>query len=157
MPLPTFSYHHPDQSATINTEARLSTSKKIITHWSFRRWLALLSNKALIFCIKVCTLHFKHNAIPHLTDQSIGLPRWRSGIDSACQCMSHRKHGFNSWVRKILWSRKWKPTLAFSPRKFHGWRSQAGYSPWSHKESDKSEWLSMHALLFLGSFFKMKV
>ena len=26
--------------------------------------------------------------------------------------------------------------------KFHGWRSLVGYSPWCHKESDTTEWLS---------------
>ena len=31
-----------------------------------------------------------------------GLPRWLSGKDSACQCRSHRRHGFDPWVGKIL-------------------------------------------------------
>jgi len=30
-----------------------------------------------------------------------GLPRWLSGKESACQCRRCRRHGFNSWVRKI--------------------------------------------------------
>ena len=29
-----------------------------------------------------------------------------------------------------------QPTLVFLPRKSHGQRSLAGYSPWDHKESD---------------------
>ena len=37
----------------------------------------------------------------------VGLPRWQSGKESACQC---RRHGFNSWLRKIPW-RKWQPLL----------------------------------------------
>ena len=36
-----------------------------------------------------------------------GLPWWLSGKKSACQC---RRHGFDSWVRKILWRRKWQLT-----------------------------------------------
>ena len=48
---------------------------------------------------------------------------------------------FDPWVRKILWRRKQQPTPLFLPRKSHGWRSLAGYSPWSHKESDRTEWL----------------
>ena len=32
-------------------------------------------------------------------------------------------------VRKIAWRRKWQPTPAFLPGKFHGQRSLAGYSP----------------------------
>ena len=30
-------------------------------------------------------------------------------------------------------------TPVFLPRKFHGQRSLAGYSPWGHKESDMTE------------------
>ena len=30
-------------------------------------------------------------------------------------------------------------TLVFLPREFHGQRSLADYSPWSHKESDTTE------------------
>ena len=44
--------------------------------------------------------------------------------------------GFNPWVGKIRWRRKWQPTPVFLPRKFHGWMSLVGYSPWGHKELD---------------------
>ena len=40
---------------------------------------------------------------------------------------------------KILWSRKWQPTLVFLPGKLCGQRSLASYSPWGHKESDMTE------------------
>ena len=53
-----------------------------------------------------------------------------------CQC---RRQGFDLWVRKIPWRRKWQPTPVFLPGKFHGQRSLAGYSPGSHKESDMTE------------------
>ena len=53
-------------------------------------------------------------------------------------------------LRKQLWavggggcSRKWQPTPIYLPGKFHRQRSLAGYSPWSHKESDVTELLSM--------------
>ena len=42
--------------------------------------------------------------------------------------------------------RKWQLTPVLLPRKFHGWRSLVGYSPWSHKESDMTEWLPFHFL-----------
>ena len=32
----------------------------------------------------------------------------------------------------------------FLPGEFHGQRSLAGYSPWSHEESDMTERLSTH-------------
>ena len=53
-------------------------------------------------------------------------PWWISGKECTCQC---RRHGFNTWVRKIPWRRKWQPTPVFSPGKSHGQRSLAGYSP----------------------------
>jgi len=42
----------------------------------------------------------------------------------------------NSWVGMIPWSRKQQPTPVFLPRKFHGQRTLAGYSPWGRRESD---------------------
>ena len=68
-----------------------------------------------------------------------GLPRWLSGKESACQCRKCKSCGFDSWARKIPWSRKWKPTPIFLPGKSHGQKSLAGYNPWSHK-SDMTEW-----------------
>ena len=78
----------------------------------------------------------------HNSKHTKGLPRWHSGKESTCQC---RRHGFKPWVRKISWSRKWQLIPVFLPGKFHGQRSLAGYNPWGHKESDMTEWLSMHA------------
>ena len=69
----------------------------------------------------------------------IGLPRWLSCKESACQC---RRCWFDCRVVKIPWRRKWQPTPVFSPRKSHGQRSLAGYSPWGHKESDITERLN---------------
>ena len=47
--------------------------------------------------------------------------------------------GFNPWVGKISWRRKWQPTPVFLPGKSHGRRSLVGYSLWGHKESDTTE------------------
>ena len=45
--------------------------------------------------------------------------------ESACQC---RRPGFDPWVGKIPWRRKWKPTPVFLPGEFHGQRNLVGYS-----------------------------
>ena len=37
--------------------------------------------------------------------------------------------------------REWQPPLVFLPGEFHGQRSLVGYSPWSHKVLDTTEWL----------------
>ena len=50
--------------------------------------------------------------------------------------------GFDSWVRKIPWRRKWQPIPVFLPGESHGQRSLAGYGPCGHKESDTSEGLT---------------
>ena len=66
----------------------------------------------------------------------VGLPRWLSGKESACQCRGPR---FNPWVRKIPCRRKWQPTPVFLPGESHGQRSLVGYRTWSHRETDTTE------------------
>ena len=40
------------------------------------------------------------------------------------KCLSTMpRPGFDPWVRKIPWRRKWQPTPVLLPRKSHGWRS----------------------------------
>ena len=63
-----------------------------------------------------------------------GFPRDATGKESACQCRRHGiQCGFDPWVKKISWSRKWHPIPVFLPAKFHGQRSLAGYCPWGSK------------------------
>ena len=50
--------------------------------------------------------------------------------------------GFNPWVGKIPWRRKWQSTPVLLPGKSHGQRSLVGYSPWGRKELDTTEWLN---------------
>ena len=74
-----------------------------------------------------------------LRSEDQGLPWWLSGKEPSCQC---RRCGFDPWVRKIPWRRKWQPTAVFFPGKSHGQRSLAGYSPWGHKELDTTWWIN---------------
>ena len=46
---------------------------------------------------------------------------------------------------------KWQPTPVFLPGKSHGRRRLVGYSPWSHKESDTTEWLHFTSNICQGS------
>ena len=59
------------------------------------------------------------------------------------QNLQCRRLGFDPWVGKIPWRRKWQPTPGFLPGKSLGQRSLVGYSPWGRKESDTTEWLSL--------------
>ena len=51
------------------------------------------------------------------------------GKEPACQCRRHKRGGFDPWVDKIPWRRKWQPTPAFLPGESHEWRSLVGYNP----------------------------
>ena len=65
------------------------------------------------------------------------------GLDGRV-CLQCRRLGFNPWVRKIPWKRKWQPTTVSLPGKSQGWRSLSGCSPWGPKESDMTEQLLFH-------------
>ena len=57
-------------------------------------------------------------------------------VKNPLQC---RRPGFDLWVGKIPWRRTLRAIPEFLPGEFHGQRSLAGYSPWGHKELDKTE------------------
>ena len=59
---------------------------------------------------------------------STGHPRWLRDKGSTCQC---RRCGFNPWVGKIPWRRKWQPTPELLPGKSQGQGRLVGYSPFS--------------------------
>ena len=59
-------------------------------------------------------------------------------VDSNCLRYSYIEY-VNPWVGKIPWRRAWQATPVLLPGNTHGQRSLAGYSPWSHKESDMTE------------------
>ena len=54
-------------------------------------------------------------------------------------CLQCRRPGFDPWVGKIPWRRKWQSTPVLLPGKSHGQRSLVGYSPWGREESDMTE------------------
>ena len=56
-----------------------------------------------------------------------------------------RRRGFDPWVGKIPWRRKWLPTPVFLSGESHGQKSLVGCSPWGCRESDTAEPLSTHA------------
>ena len=48
--------------------------------------------------------------------------------------------GFDLWVGKIPWRRKWQPTPVCLPgKKSHGQMSLVGYSPWGRRESNTTK------------------
>ena len=53
-----------------------------------------------------------------------------------------------TWVQSLGWENPLEKKMAthstLLPRKFHGWRSLGGYSPWGHNASDMTERLHFH-------------
>ena len=66
-----------------------------------------------------------------------GFPGCASGKEPTCLCRKHKRRRFDPRVKKIPWRRARPPTPVFLPGESHGQRSLVGYSPQSHKESDK--------------------
>ena len=58
---------------------------------------------------------------------------WLSGKESTFQCRRRKRRGFDPWVRKSPWRRKWQPTPVFLPGKYQGQRNLVGYSPWGSR------------------------
>ena len=78
---------------------------------------------------------------------TLGFPGGAGGKEPASQCRPcrrYKRHSFDPWNRKVLWSRKRQPAPVFLPGEFHRQRSLAGYSPWGSQT-----YLSMHTSLHL--------
>ena len=79
------------------------------------------------------------------------------GWDGKSVCLQCSRPGFDAWVGKIPWRRKWQPTPGLLPGKSHGQRSLVGYSPWGRKESDMTERLHFRRETKKGKMkFKLK-
>ena len=53
--------------------------------------------------------------------------------DSVKNLPAMGRPGFDPWVRKILWRKKWPPTPVFFPGESQGQRSLVGFSLWVSK------------------------
>ena len=113
--------------------------KEVSTHSSILAW-RILRTEEPDGLYSMGSQRIRHDWATHPHRGCKGLPWWLSSKES-CKC---RKYGFNLWVRKIPWRRKWQPTPVLLPGESHGWRSLAGYGPWGCKESDTTEWLHFH-------------
>ena len=107
-----------------------------MTFWGFGSELRYVST--MVYVLDTDTPMSK----PHVNQFAMvtkGFPSGSAGKEPACQCRRCKRRGFNPWVRKIPWRKKWQPTPVFLPGKFHGQRSLVVYIPWGRKESDATE------------------
>ena len=93
-------------------------------------------------------LHNDHHSKSgwHPTLHSYHIFDFPGGLDSKVSCLQCRRPGFDPWVGKILWRRKWQPTPVLLPGKSHGQRNVVGYCPRGRKELDMTERLHFLSL-----------
>ena len=84
--------------------------------------------KTLVVCVCVCLEHvfflYFHGLsltfIPITNRSSHSLHDFPGGSDGKSVCLQCGRPGFNPWVGKIPWRRKWQPTPVLLPWKSHG-------------------------------------
>ena len=85
------------------------------------------------------------------THQEFSLfPGGANGKEPACQSRRLKRRGFDPYVRKVSWRRKWHPTPVFLPGESHEQRSLVSYSPWRHKGLGMTE-ATWHTFVEFGS------
>lgn len=78
-----------------------------------------------------------------------GFPGGARDTEPAFQFRKHKRRGFDSWIKKVPWSRKRQPTLVFLLEKSHGLRSCLTLKPErrtyakSQKKAEGNEKLQM--------------
>ena len=71
---------------------------------------------------------------------NVGLPQWLRSKECACNA-GNGWCGFDTWIRKTPWRRKWQPISLFLPEKSNGLRSLLGYSQTWLKNKNES-WIT---------------
>ena len=81
--------------------------------------LALCLSKYVLVCLCLWVIFLSHKGFP-------------CGSDGKVSAYNEGDPGFDPWVEKFPWRRKWQSTPGFLPGKSHGRRSLVGCSPWGH-------------------------
>ena len=127
---------------------------RFLVHLRSGQWLPLALSQLFSnhhggwFILQIAVLGaLIHNWRPELADGSdiscLLLQQIFSFPSSGSESASYAGHlGSVSGSGRSPGEREWLPTPVFLPGEFHGWRSLAGYSPWSRKESDTTEQLT---------------
>ena len=82
----------------------------------------------------------------------LGLPSQLSQQRICPQC---RRPGFDSWVWKIPWRRKWQLIPVFLPGKSHGQRSLASYCPRGRKSQTWQRLNRHHSFIYFFETWAM--
>ena len=101
-----------------------TVEKEIATHSSILAWRIPWTEEPGRFPVRGVT-RVRNNLATKPPPPYVytGFPGSASGKGPAFQCRRLMSLGFNPWVRKIPWKRKWQPTPVFLPSKTYGQRN----------------------------------
>ena len=104
----------------------------------------------------------KLNRRLQLTTRVSHLCQWLEFAYKQQFCLQCRRLGFDSWVGKIPWRKKWQPTPVFLPGEFHGQRKLSGLQSGGSQESDMTEQLNYYSpmeqfILYLRFFREWQI
>ena len=103
----TFTFHFP------------ALEKEMATHSSVLAW-RIPGTGSLVGCCLWGRTESDTTEATAAAAAAAGLPWWLSSKESPCR---YRRCGFDPWVRKIPWRRKWQHTPLFLSEKSHGQRN----------------------------------
>ena len=114
----------------------------------------------LFVCVCVCVYLFRNGISGSIFSFLRNLQTWRlsskESAYSAGDYLQYRRHGFDPWFWKIIWRKKWQPTLVFLLGTFHGQRSLVGtvheVTKVRHDLTTKPQWL--HRFIFPPTMYK---
>ena len=118
------------------------------SHCSHRIHVVVLQNLVLYFTPYLFTLI--QLFIMGSSDLFLGFPGGATDKEPQCQCRRPQRRGFDPWVRKLPWRRKWQPAPVFLPGKSHGQRSRLGYSPRGHRVRHDWSYLACPCMLIFS-------
>ena len=101
----------------------------------------IFSSLIIFFIVLLHQLIFQVSVQSHYLHEGASLVA--QSVKILLQC---RRPGFDSWVGKIPWRRKWQPTSVCLPGVSRGQRSLTGHSPWGHKAGINP---NIHYVLFI--------
>ena len=95
---------------------------ELIDLWLFFIWVRNIVKAEFLRFLQIILPHHFAVVLDQMTllSEGFGLFRWLSGKEPTCQCRKHRRHGFDPWVRKISWRRKWQAMPIFFFGQSHG-------------------------------------
>ena len=108
----------------------LSCFIRSLSGWSLSWSVILQHRKGRLIRVKfLAPCHTAHKCqYPGFEPKKYGDMGFLGGTSSkepACQWRKHKRCGFDPWVRKIPWRRRWQPAPVFLPGNSHGERNLA--------------------------------